>query len=204
VDLRDVLHVEPGKHTRFARRVIGVIAAIHTISDVPPLSIRVLAQPDRERHGSFDGSLIVVNRLSATRELALVHEVGHALDRFGIGTEVHVDASTAQHPLLRDWQRSVSQSRAVQRLHELRAEMPASGTAAGSYIDYILSARELFARSYAQWIALRSGDEELLTDVERIRADRNPLMTLVQWESDEFDLLADVFDQLMETLGWMR
>ena len=203
MDLRDVLHVQPGNHTRFARRVVGVIATVHRVTDVPSLSIRVQALPDRDRHGAFDGALIIVNRLSATRDLALVHEIGHALDRFGIGADTRVDASTTQHPLLHEWQRAVSRSRAVQELRQLRAEMPAAQTRAATYVDYLLSARELFARTYAQWLAVRSGDEALLADISRIRTGRGTVSSLIHWEADDFEPLGTALDRLMETLGWM-
>lgn len=203
MDLRDVLHVQPGNHTRFARRVVGVIAATHQVTDIPRLSIRVNALPDRDRHGTFDGALIVVNRLSATRDLALVHEIGHALDRFAIGADTHVDASTTQHPLLNAWRHAASQSRAVQQLHGLRANLPATGIRAGTYIDYLLSARELFARTYAQWLTVRSGDETLIADVSRIRAGRGSVSALIHWEGDDFGPLDTALDRLMEMLGWM-
>jgi hypothetical protein len=203
VDLRDVLRVEPGNHTRFARRVVGVIAAVHRVMGVPPLSIRVLALPDRERHGAFDGSLIIVNRLSATRDLALVHEIGHALDRFGIGTDARIDTSTTQHPLLHEWQRAVSRSHAVQELRQLRADLPASAIRARTYIGYLLSARELFARSYAQWLARRSGDETLFADISRIRTERGTVSALIHWEGDDFSPLGTALDRVMEALGWI-
>jgi len=63
---------------------------------------------------------------------------------------------------------------------------------------------EYFARSYAQYIATRSGDPWMLNELESERVLKRRGFAPTQWEDDEFEPIADAFDELFESLGLKR
>ena len=65
-------------------------------------------------------------------------------------------------------------------------------------------AREYFARSYAQYIAVRSGDPWMLNEVESELEVARKDIAYTQWEEDDFEPIADAFDKLFDSLGLRR
>jgi len=66
-------------------------------------------------------------------------------------------------------------------------------------VRYLLSPSEVFARAYAQWIALRSGDTEMS---EGLAKRAKPEYIYAQWQHDDFEPIAKAFDELAER-GWV-
>lgn len=71
--------------------------------------------------------------------------------------------------------------------------------------SYYVQRNEVWARSYHQWIATRSGDRRMLDEIQAIRirrADPNRRITgLSQWEDDEFGPVADALDAIFRAKG---
>ncbi|RZU28315.1 hypothetical protein EV284_6481 [Streptomyces sp. BK022] len=167
--------------------------------------------------------------------LTAVHEIGHVLDHLllgagrdwfatsGRGEPVHVDDD------LTDWWAAVERSKPYQllRLMQLRLrnkdtvhwsvirhpstgeERPVSVTR--GEVDYYVSPREMFARAYAQWIALRSGDPVLLqllkNDIER--GFGNIISGLSgwyprQWPEEDFAEIAAELDAIFAARGLLK
>lgn len=136
-----------------------------------------------------------------TTALTQVHELGHAIDyrHFGGGQDVHTRGAVRPRPSARvpgrapggmeDWWDAVTSSRAVQSLPSVNA--PAA------YRQYLLLSEELWARAYAQWIALRSGDATLMDEINAIRSGRSHgRVPASQWEDDDFEPIARALDEL--------
>ncbi|MEM6328359.1 MAG: hypothetical protein AAF791_14695, partial [Bacteroidota bacterium] len=68
-----------------------------------------------------------------------------------------------------------------------------------SYADYLLEPWELWARSYAQYIAQRSGDPTMRSQIAGLRSDH----PLKQWSDDDFEPIADVIDSIFRDLQWI-
>lgn len=64
--------------------------------------------------------------------------------------------------------------------------------------EYYLRPREMFARAYAQYIALRSGDEVMLDQILRRKAD----FPGTQWDDADFGPVAKAFDELFTARRW--
>lgn len=65
--------------------------------------------------------------------------------------------------------------------------------------------REAFARAYAQYIALRSGDEVLTRQIDESNKFKNQAEGApVQWDWQEFEPIARSFDRLFEKKGWLN
>jgi hypothetical protein len=186
----------------FVRRVLAAVDRVHRVTNVPPLTIDVAPLRSGRRHGQFDGRRILVNRTSATRELALVHEIGHVLDYFAIGSVYGRYTSDAAEPILDQWRRAVEDSHTVRRLREARTTLPPIASRQGVYVDYLLRTSELFARSYAQWVAYAAADDTLIEQVDQVNRAEPVTPRLVQWEPQDFASVRVTFERLMERLGW--
>ncbi len=72
---------------------------------------------------------------------------------------------------------------------------------APAFVEYLLRPRELFARSYAQYIAKVSRDSKLGRELDSVRRNSPPWYP-EQWDDSDFEEVGREFDSLMETLGW--
>jgi hypothetical protein len=73
-------------------------------------------------------------------------------------------------------------------------------------IQYWLDEREQWARAYAQFIALRSGDKQAIQQLERSRdlgVDKPVVFRNVQWEPEDFAPVASAIEAAFGQLGWM-
>lgn len=148
---------------------------------------------------------ILVNAQAAEPGLTVLHEFGHYLDQHGIGLTGYASESSE----LSDWRNAVLTSQAVAELighwvtppgspGPTAAERAAVEGAIRSHVEYLLGPNELFARSYCQYIAIRSGDADLRQELE---------ITLQpayreQWEEEDFEPVAAALDKLFHGLGW--
>lgn len=122
---------------------------------------------------------------------------------------------------LAEWREAVTNSKAVQTLKTWR-EAPrhqrGTTTPAGDipqhldydHLRYLLQTHEVFARSYAQYIAVRSKDAVGLAELRKLQAQGKPGSQGIfpaytrQWEDDDFEPIAQAFDRLFDSLGWRR
>lgn len=153
--------------------------------------------------------------------LTFVHEVGHFLDLSGLGTpgrkftgQVALQVSSVVGtPLGRAMQAVQLAAHGSARLTELRAGQAAGylmvqtprglqrvRVQAGRF-DYWLSPEEVWARAYAQYIAVRSGDAQLATDLAEHFSGK---IVNVQWEAQDFEPIARAIDTLLEVAGWRK
>lgn len=128
-------------------------------------------------------------------------------------------AEDLSNRLLDEWRAAVSSSQAVTTMQRWLREpyfVPAAnggsvpnparpGHARNGFLDELLTGRELFARSYAQWIAIRSQHPTGLEELQRLiaRPTIDPTQPyLRQWSEADFAPIARAFDRLFALLGW--
>ena len=143
------------------------------------------------------GDLIGVDPADPTPELSLAHEVGHQLDWLlrGEGAD------------MADLIAVISDTTQSRRLRDLRDDAEDAGkTDLLALLDEIddIYDREKFARAYAQYVAWRSGDETLLSQIDAALADDLYIASLRQWPYAEFLPIALQFDMLFERVGWLK
>ena len=64
---------------------------------------------------------------------------------------------------------------------------------------------ELFARSYAQFIAMVSGDQAMRRDIgAEVSTDFRELRVPAHWQADDFAPVAEAFDKLLTTKRWWK
>ena len=115
------------------------------------------------------------------------------------------------------WREAVKASQAVQTLGNLlqtstqtvRIALPNGAVVEcpidKSYIGYLLKAEELWARSYAQWIAAESRSPELLRQVEQERErPGDGIYYPTHWEETDFVPIQMEIETLFRALRWKQ
>lgn len=116
-------------------------------------------------------------------EFTAVHEIGHAIDwqMFAPLSLTSRDVAKGVVGEMTPWHDAVKSSGAIDRISATYGFDP-------GYRDYLLDPAELWARSYTQWIAVRSGNDKMLRRLAEL-ADTH-------WTADEFAPIAREFDRL--------
>lgn len=140
------------------------------------------------------------------RGFALVHEVGHLLDVAGLGTGSQF-ASAGESALVEPWKHAVERSAAVRRLRSLIDEvmdlLPGEERVRRLGARTLLEPEELWARSYAQYVAIVSGEPSLLSALD---ADRMPrperVYYPIHWSDEDILPIAEAIEALFRRIGW--
>lgn len=224
VDLRDIAEcvlVPDTPACRPLQQALRAVSGVHRVPSLAPIGVDL--SPDVVTRGEAlyvsltDGRPARIEVSAAARfpAFSFVHEIGHYLDHQGLGAP-GVWASE-EDPLLDSLRRAWERSAAVRALRRavragrmsfvlpggLASDVPLA-RADLEDCEYYLRPQELFARSYAQYIARRSQDGVLLDQIYERREGPEGRFFRVQWPDDDFDGLARAFDRLFEGLGWLR
>lgn len=163
-----------------ARRSGAAIDLVHTGDDLP--LIRVDNEVDHL--GEFDG---ISFRIGIKSEgywphMTFLHETGHALSFYILDDTIGDKAATSM--IFSEWRKAVDQSRRIKYLRKVL-----------SPDHYLLSYSEIFARSYAQHIAISSKDPIILSELEKIGAKKG--YTQRVWNSEDFLHISMQIDRIL-------
>lgn len=204
---------------RFGKRLRAAIRAIDSVHGDGSLPrIPVIETKHRTDMGVYNKhrgtgqpvAIEISRRKNDNVELTFVHEVGHFLE----GTAIPgVHFGVRQWELdenVRGWRQAVIETYPYQELRRIREEgflrvKHSDGredriSVQPDYAAYLGKFEELWGRSYAQYIAVRSRDETLLKQVEARRSKTGPYP--LQWSDREFGPIAEEFDSLFKAIGW--
>jgi hypothetical protein len=197
VEIRGHLGTGPLRHA------LRIVDRVHGDGDLPPLSI-ARAVLDPGRLGRYKQGGLGIDLPAGPHphpELTTLHEIGHWLDNLAFGgNRVDLYASE-ESPHFKEWRRAVRASAAYKNLEHLR-DTAATLSDFARDIGTYLSDRECFARCYAEYIAIRSGDVVSLRQLDRRLQEAGELT--VFWEYEDFRGIADSLDRLFRSQGWMR
>jgi hypothetical protein len=189
-------------------RALAAIDRLHGLGGRTLDTIPLTANKSRTYGGMFrsikDGRAvdIRISRLADTPDFTLAHEVGHWLDHSALGSRSGRFASLSGSsprpdvPEIAEWYDAIHNTRAYRELHKMPAAYSRTRT-------YMLKTEELWARSYSQWVAVRSGDDVLLAQLasHRVRPASGHYIAQ-QWDDDDFEPLLGIFDRLFATAGF--
>ena len=212
----DALDVMPGQFGQSMRTAVSAINLVHQDGQLPV--IPVTRDFFRDRHGQFSvrsGTISVqINLVGPHPEFTTVHEIGHFLDHSGLGRPGEWASETPG--VLDQWRDAVRGTWGIQRLLpplqtgvDRTSEMLPDGTVVEYevdqvYLHYLLEPRELWARCYAQFIAVQSGDPDLSLQLNSLR-DR-PVRTFYygeQWDEDDFRPIQSSIEVAFRSFKWM-
>ncbi|MBL8186577.1 MAG: minor capsid protein [Acidobacteria bacterium] len=204
-----------GNLARLGRNVLGIIDRIHGDGDLPLLPVRAVS--NRRFFGAYSFSFsgrageIMISRQGDHPELTLAHEIGHFLDHQGVQKGTHM---SARSDVFAEFRQAAEQSRAIQEIRRLAATRTVSVTLGEGdpieypidrvYLSYLLKPEEIWARAYAQYIAVRSDDPTMREQLNQLRQRLGQVYYPAQWDDDEFEPIAEAMDRLMLRLGWRK
>lgn len=146
--------------------------------------------------GQFKAMGLAVNPKGPWPQLTMVHEAGHLLDLEAIGTKGEFATAQGHGGMLKVLQ-AIESSATVRAMRSAAALDPDDD--AMLQLDYLLDARELWARAYAQFVAKRSGSAVLARNLETMRAmDSRRVWSVAEWAAIE-----TAIEQLFQELGWL-
>jgi hypothetical protein len=171
------------------QRALAAASRMHCLrSDLEPVPVRTTATTSEAgayRFRKRDPIDVRVSRLGGRATLGFLHELGHLLDH-----QIHYDRKS------RAWASKVHPSFA--RWREAAARLEVRSLPGGhSRQRYFHAVHEVWARSYAQTVLVRSGDEIL----ERVLAKLQSEDDAHVWPAEQFEPVAAEVETVFEQLG---
>jgi hypothetical protein len=189
------------------RAVVRAVASVHGDGPLPTIPIRIVRDPEirhaRFRHGPAGPISISVNLDSPWRAFALAHEIGHFNDYAAFGASASY--ASESEPRISTWRRTIRRSGRPDEVRRALAERTALLTPEQIRTGADLQTMpEWWARSYAQYIAIRSDEPTLLGTLDAVRAPRSreDVDHLLHWDEGGFAPIADAIETLFRRLGW--
>jgi len=177
--------------------ILSIIDSIHSDGVLPEIPIKSTAS--RSFYGAYthtisskDAVKIDISSHGDHPELTLAHEIGHFIDHQAFGEK---GFSSLKDDMFAEWRDAVSKSNATKEIKDIGGKMS----------SYYLSTHEQWARSYAQYIATKSGNEKLLHQLDSIRngANVSPIRKSSQWQDNDFEKISKSIDNLFSKVGWI-
>ncbi len=158
-----------------------------------------------------------MNEAKSLVRLTTIHEMGHTLDLTALGsssdrfatTDMNLDGTTNPNtadPQLASLVSTLENSQGIARIKE-RTDA-ATNSQIKAYGEYLLSPHETFARAYSQYIAIKSGDENLRQYINEygISSKRGGgKFGNGHWDEAEFrSTIEPEFDRVFREKGWLK
>lgn len=188
---------------------LASVDAIHGDGSLPTVPV------EKVRGSATAGTFrppAAVGIATSTREprLTLLHELGHLLD-----WQSGAFRSDLDDPELAGWRAAVEASTAIAHLRKMQTQKtavvrlrtwggPERVRIKQRWVSYLLRPTEMFARSYGQFIAERSGSAELLAELSGVRSRPIEVLYPEQWQETDFRAIAEEFVLLFRKRGWMH
>jgi len=193
--------------------VLDLIDAIHGDGALQPIPINtddidggVAGYASTHDGKAISISVPMTGLPTAHFKFALTHEIGHWLDHAGIPGEGRYASQLSSGPL-DEWRTAVEKSQAFAELNHL----PKATMQERVLREYSLRWREIFARSYVQFIAEESGNAEMLESVRQVRSGEIRNVPAARdwppswhWTSEDFAPIRNAMRRAFQSFGWMK
>jgi hypothetical protein len=182
----------------YARKTLAAIDSVHTDGSLPQLRFdeaEIIGAAQARFY--YDQQMIEIDPAKSAPHFALVHEIGHAID-YALGNGSF--ASATNDPALRHWRNAIYGSHGYLRILDYADRI--TSLAEAEYVNYAIRNSELWARSYAQYIAARSDDPVLLLEL-RNRQNYESDELQLQWQDEDFEDIASAIDGYFRLVAWI-
>lgn len=179
------------------KKISSLLNNVHDLpANFPKATVQIY-----ENIGATDGTydagfdVISLSEENTTRnqnlEITFVHEFGHhvSLAEEGNYSLNQFLDKTDRISTLKTWKEALYRSDTYSGLKERNDKSP------DPYDEYLLDEREAFARTYAQWITLRSGNKTLAKQLDAMYSDN----VNFRWGDKEFEPIAEALDEHFKT-----
>jgi SPP1 gp7 family putative phage head morphogenesis protein len=182
-----------GAHGKDIKEALIALDAVHGDGKLPKITIDHRAGTSLGVYRSnYKGEAVGIGVKAASKGgthvlMTTAHEAGHFLDHQAFSPGKFASETNAKFAAWRD---AIDKSAALADLDN----------ASVSGKSYWKSRRELWARSYSQFIATKSGDQRMLAELKAIREGHAPWR---QWADDDFKPIAKAIEEILKGEGWM-
>jgi hypothetical protein len=145
---------------------------------------------------------IVLNPMTPDVGFTLLHEIGHLIDHQLLSGRPGLLGHRTR--TLAEWRAAVTATEtyteleAFSRSREAQPLSLPSGTSARAHVRYLLQDDEVFARCYSQFIAVRSGNQEIFDELTRAQG----IALYEQWSDGDFRPVEEALERAIEAVGW--
>ena len=138
---------------------------------------------------------------ASSPHLSVAHEAGHMVHRhaFKYATGAGTTSYDVDLRPYRDAIKKTASYKALQRT--VRSHRGKTGEVS-AHLRYLARPKEMFARDYSQYIALRSGHAKMLDQVKAERADQYQFGHLAYRSDTDMEKVAAGFDEVFKNIGW--
>jgi SPP1 gp7 family putative phage head morphogenesis protein len=184
-----------GAHSVMVRRALNAIDSVHDDGQLPKIPIDSKAG----RHlgvylyytATGHSGRIGVKKAGPWQHMTVAHEIGHFLDHQAL-VKPGEFASELSHEL-EHFRHAALNSEAVKAIHQ-------SPGISNKMRDYFTSAKEIWARAYAQYVAQKSEDGAMLAELHKIQKSVQPWR---QWTDEDFKPISHAIDTLFKKKKWL-
>jgi hypothetical protein len=188
------------------KKVLSIIDSIH--GDGPLIDVEFYDRftSRKSRNGCYSpwGKYIELNK-SKTIVDTITHEIGHWLDHHGFwsGDPNRVIIDSADKGKWGSGSPEFAGFIKAAKLSAMVKEISADKRLVAKTRRYFVSNIEMFARAYFQYIAVESGDAEMISAL-RGRQKGNPTRYPDQWDDDDFEPIRQEITKILKARQWLR
>ena len=153
---------------------------------------------------------IALSKKAISPSLSIVHEMGHYFDLHAIGKKGVFASEQFDGPL----QKVIVAAMKTKAVKSLKKSLKNNEVVIGGkkkpigadyrqHIDYLLEPKEIWARAYAQYIALKTTDRALKNELKKTLVKGQSHGLKRQWLRRDFSTIEKEIDKLMKELGWI-
>ena len=155
-------------------------------------------------------SHITLSTHAKDKQVTIAHEMGHYLDLYSVGEKGKWASTNKDSPMAK----VIAAANKSDLVKKIRATLKSGkitikkeeiklSTRVRKHLNYLVDEKEIWARSYAQYIAEKSGNtvmkESIAISVTRYADEGYGY----QWAPDDFADLSAAIEEMMIELGWM-
>lgn len=213
------LPIQSGTHLKTRAGIEAALSAIdsvHADGTLPKITIK--SNTSHSTNGQYVQSStgapygIRLSQHGDHPAMSTAHETGHFLDFQALTGKPGSNASKS-NPDLKNLMDAIDSSAAIGRLKTIMDTGQVSYTKSDgthteykahlSHANYLNSPHEKFARAYAQYIATKSGNKQMQTELTK-EIERAQKSYPHQWTHEDFAPIAAQFDALFKSKGWAK
>ena len=216
--LADALELPADKYGRKLKPIIALVDSVHRLPKIAKIKVVMTRNKNNEgeyhyKMGTFEPNFIEISEINDSIEATLLHEIGHFLELALIPGCAYAQRQWSSDPLTSTWLEIIKSSKTfkiLQQIHDTGAcyRHDQQGVAVEKvpvnrdWVAYLATPRELWARSYAQWVVSRGKNDELKSFFKKLSSPTAAVP--LQWTGDEFAAIEEQFDKIFAAIGWLK
>lgn len=187
------------------RDSLRTIDLVHKVKGLPRIIVQTVQNPSLPWSGAyfFNKGRIVIASGSPHPGMTTAHEMGHFFDHKDFKKYEGKRGWSSEGPQFAAWRNAVEASPTIKEWRKREKDGfarigPIKVRVEPSASRYYLSPREMWARSYAQYIATKSRNRSMLRELRGLQED----YLRTQWSDKEFAPIAAEIERLLRQQGW--